>query len=145
MSIEQNLLRSNAYFAALMLKIMKQLILLNGLVLKKMYQFIPRPSPLPPGAGERRFLPLSPSLRGIKGEGRGLVVVLNCYDIFDKCLLNRIIPGTTKGMTPQYTPYSQANTPQYALFFYCIDHILRTGGIITAGRVYERRNNELIY
>src|SRR3989304_10410471 len=79
MSIEQNLLRSNAYFAALMLKIMKQLILLNGLVLKKMYQFIPRPSPLPPGAGEKRFLPLSPSLRGRKGEGGGQVGVLNCY------------------------------------------------------------------
>src|SRR3989339_1790690 len=80
MSIEQNLLRSNAYFAALMLKIMKQLILLNGLVLKKMYQFIPRPSPLPPGAGEKRFLPLSPSLRGIKGEGAVRWRVLNYYN-----------------------------------------------------------------
>jgi len=48
-------------------------------------------------------------------------------------------------MTPQYTPYSKANTPHDALFFHCIDHVLRAGRIITAGRMYKGRNDELIH
>src|SRR3989304_6488509 len=37
----------------------------------KLYQFPPLPYPLPPGAGEKRFLPL---------DGGGPVGVLNCYN-----------------------------------------------------------------
>ena len=36
------------------------------------YRFTPLPEPLPPGAGEKRFLPL---------DGGGQVGVLNCYEI----------------------------------------------------------------
>jgi len=70
---------------------------------------------------------------------------LSCLICVVCVLFHRVIPGTAKRMTPQYTPYSKANTPHYALFFYCIYHILRTGRLITTGRMHKGRNNELIH
>jgi len=45
-----------------------------------MYQFTTHPlTPPTRGGGKTLPPPLSPSLRGIKGEGGGQVGVLNCY------------------------------------------------------------------